>query len=64
MNGVGRRMALLIGGFIILAAAVQAQQTVDGVPAELIAYPDLIIHNAKIVTMDDTTPTGPPGNDN
>src|SRR5690349_14397996 len=31
------------------------------VPMKLINYPDLIIHNAKIVTMDDLTPTGPPG---
>ncbi|MCH8269479.1 MAG: amidohydrolase family protein, partial [Acidobacteria bacterium] len=31
------------------------------VPAEMVQFPDLIVHNAKIVTMDDLSPTGPPG---
>ena len=60
MFDVGRRIIPLICIFF-LGAALQAQQTVDRVPTELISYPELIIHNAKIVTMDDRTPTGPPG---
>ena len=60
MFEVGRRIIPLICIFS-LGAALQAQQTVDQVPTELISYPELIIHNAKIVTMDDRTPTGPPG---
>src|SRR3990172_11894359 len=43
------------------AGAVLAQDTLT-VPAELVQFPDLIIHNAKIVTMDDISPNGPPGN--
>jgi predicted amidohydrolase YtcJ len=39
---------------------VRAQERVN-VPATLVQYPDLIAHNAKIVTMDDLSPTGPPG---
>ena len=60
MFEVGRRIIPLICIFS-LGAALQAQQTVDQVPTELISYPELIIHNAKIVPMDDRTPTGPPG---
>jgi predicted amidohydrolase YtcJ len=45
--------------FYVLALAMAAtgsawsQQTVNNVPAVLIAYPDTIIHNAKIYSMDD-----------
>jgi predicted amidohydrolase YtcJ len=46
---------------LLTAGMARAQQTLT-VPAELVQFPDLIIHNAKIVTMDDTTPMGPPGN--
>lgn len=49
----------------VLAAALTAlwvntllaQQTATA-PVEVIRYPDLIIHNAKIVSMDDTNPMG------
>ena len=37
---------------LMLAAQGQAQRTVT-VPESIVAYPDLIIHNAKLVTMDD-----------
>ena len=45
---------------LVLSAAgvVAAQQTLNGVPAELVSYPETIIHNAKIVTMDDTALNG------
>jgi predicted amidohydrolase YtcJ len=39
---------------VVLLAGVSAwSQTVNNVPAALIAYPDTIIHNAKIYSMDD-----------
>jgi len=55
-----RRNILFICGLLLGAGVTRAQETLE-VPAELVQFPDLIIHNAKIVTMDDTTPTGPPG---
>ena len=61
MRGTERRITLVICSFVLFGAALQAQQTADRVPVELISYPELIIHNANLVTMDDTTPTGPPG---
>ena len=44
-------------GLLILMAGigVRAQQTLNGVPAELVTYPDLILFNGKIVTMNDPT---------
>ncbi len=39
---------------LILGVAARAQQTVT-VPAELVTYPDLIIYNGKIVTMNDAS---------
>jgi predicted amidohydrolase YtcJ len=44
--------------FVLVSLFAQDKATVS---TRLINYPDLIIHNAKIVTMDDLTPTGPPG---
>ncbi|MBI3934108.1 MAG: hypothetical protein HY316_05405, partial [Acidobacteria bacterium] len=32
-----------------------SQETLNGVPASLVDYPDTIVHNAKLVTMDDAT---------
>ena len=51
----------LIGSLVVLGWMVRAQETLT-VPAEIVQFPDLIFHNAKIVTMDDISPTGPPGN--
>jgi len=62
MFRIWRRNLLLVG--VVLgwgAGAVLSQETLT-VPAELVQFPDLIIHNAKIVTMDDISPNGPPGN--
>jgi predicted amidohydrolase YtcJ len=55
-----RKVALFAGSILLLAAGAVAQQTVT-VPAELVQYPSLVIHNAKIVTMDDTNPNGTVG---
>ena len=55
-----QRMAQAVFAVVVLTTAVRAQETLT-VPAEMVQFPDLIVHNAKIVTMDDTSPTGPPG---
>ena len=49
------RMAMV--GFLMLVsgAMVHAQQTLSGVPSELVNYPELIIFNGKIMTMDDAS---------
>ncbi|HWP84543.1 MAG TPA: amidohydrolase family protein [Terriglobia bacterium] len=41
--------------FLAVGTGVRAQQTLNGVPAELVTYPDQIIYNGKIVTMSDPT---------
>jgi predicted amidohydrolase YtcJ len=46
---------------VLLAIGVARAQSTLTVPSELVQFPDLIVHNAKIVTMDDKTPNGPPG---
>ncbi|MCH8268064.1 MAG: amidohydrolase family protein, partial [Acidobacteria bacterium] len=55
-----QQFAQVVFAVVVLTTAVRAQNTLT-VPAELVQFPDLIIHNAKIVTMDDISPTGPPG---
>ncbi|MSO19871.1 MAG: hypothetical protein EXQ56_05295 [Acidobacteria bacterium] len=45
---------------LMVTGVVQAQNTLT-VPAELVQFPEMIIHNAKIVTMDDTAPNGTVG---
>ena len=55
-----RNNILTFCGWLALAAAVQAQTLT--VPARLVQYPDLIVHNGKIVSMDDITPMGGVGN--
>ena len=47
--GLGVVLIMMIG------VGVRAQQTLNGVPAELVTYPDMILHNGKIVTMSDST---------
>ena len=46
-----RNNILTLCGWLALGAAVQAQTL--SVPAKLVLYPDLIVHNGKIVSMDD-----------
>ena len=49
------RYGLLCGvGLLGLCGLARAQETVT-VPAEIAAYPDMILHNGKVVTMDDTS---------
>ena len=58
---VARRVTLFAFGLLLMGTgALWAQQTVNA-PVELVRYPDLIIHNAKIVTMDDTSLMGTTG---
>src|SRR3990172_905537 len=56
-----RRLAFLgisLLGLLISAAAAQEQLTV---PAAIVAFPDMILYNGKIVTMDDTSQGPSPG---
>lgn len=46
--------------FILLTALSWGQAT-DRRPAEAVLYPDMVIHNAKIVTMDDASFNSSPG---
>jgi len=55
-----RNSIFTICGLLVLAVAVKAQTST--VPSKLVQYPDQIVYNGKIVTMDDITPMGPPGN--
>ncbi len=40
--------------FFLFCGVASAQNTVT-VPEEIVAYPDMLIHNGKVVTMDDTS---------
>ena len=51
-----------IANLVLFCGLATGQETLT-VPAELVAFPDMIVHNAKIVTMDDhsfglNTPVG------
>jgi len=48
-----RRIWLVLAFALLPAWSAWSQQTVNNVPAMLIAYPETIIHNAKIYSMDD-----------
>jgi len=48
---------------VLFCGLAIGQETLNGVPASIVFYPDTIVHNGKIVTMDDPTvainsPTG------
>jgi predicted amidohydrolase YtcJ len=45
----------------LLLTFLSAQALAQRVPPELISYPDMILHNGKIVTMDDETTSTNPG---
>ena len=58
------RWTLLISmvGVVLISTMARSQQTVT-VPAEVVSYPDMVVYNAKLVTMDDksfglNTPVG------
>ena len=61
MLGVRQQITLHIGSLLLLGAGFLHSQDTLTVPAELVQFPDLIVHNAKIVTMDDTDPNGTVG---
>jgi predicted amidohydrolase YtcJ len=50
---MSKRIGTLLAWALMIAASAWSQQTVNNVPALLIAYPDLIVHNAMIYSMDD-----------
>ena len=49
------RAGLAVIFALFLGVNARSQQTLNNIPAELVAYPDLIIHNARIVSMDDAS---------
>ena len=51
-------LALVI--MLLAAGAAQSQQTVT-VPSVVVSYADMVVHNGKIVTMDDTSLRPEPG---
>ena len=53
MTNLFRRTGLVVLFGVFLGVSGWSQQVLNNVPAELVAYPDLIVHNGKIVTMDD-----------
>ncbi len=44
-----------VANLVIFCALAIGQETLNGVPAELVYYPDTIVYNAKLVTMDDAS---------
>ncbi len=60
MKNLLRRASFAVFCIMLFSVGARGQQTVN-VPAELAAYPDLILHNGKIVTMDDASFNDSPG---
>ena len=58
-----QRVGFGVFWIMLLGIGVRGQQLLDNVPAELVeyAYPDLIIYDGKIVTMDDASLNNSPG---
>ena len=56
-----RRWMLLIFPLFFLVPALRAQRTLQNVPAELVRYPDMILYNGKIATMNDASLTAAQG---
>jgi len=54
MTNLIRRTGIVVFWVMLLSTGVRGQQSVTA-PAELTAYPDLILYNGKIVTMDDAS---------
>ena len=53
MSRISNSLVFCISFFLFCAVA-SAQNTVT-VPQEIAAYPDMVLHNGKVVTMDDTS---------
>ena len=51
MRSMSKRMVAALFAILLVATSLQAQN----IPAELIQYPEIIVHNGKIVTMSDAT---------
>jgi hypothetical protein len=52
-----------MANFLLFSSLALGQGTLNNVPASIVFYPDVIVHNAKVVTMDDhsvgiNTPVG------
>jgi len=72
MKGFAKLLSFLFVSALLLSpgrASAQLDQALDalkkavpaGVPPELVSYPDTILHNGKVVTMDDKTTSTNPG---
>ncbi|MCZ6751618.1 MAG: hypothetical protein O7E51_07305, partial [Acidobacteria bacterium] len=60
MTHMIRRTGFVILGIMLFCGVIRGQQSVT-VPLALVAYPDLIVYNGKIVTMDDASLNNSPG---
>src|SRR3972149_1336882 len=63
MNYLRARGLFAIGAWVLFCGLAIGQEATVTVPASLVFYPDTIVHNAKLVTVDDAsvginTPTG------
>ena len=52
---MSRIVCRIFGVLLLFAGLAPALRSQQNLPAELIQYPELIIHNGKIVTMDDAS---------
>jgi len=55
MNYLRARGLFAIGAWVLFSGLAIGQEATVSVPASLVFYPDTIVHNAKLVTMDDHT---------
>ena len=60
MTNLIRRAGFVVFWIMLLGVGARGWQTVT-VPTELVSYPDLIIYNGKIATMDDASLNDSPG---
>ena len=51
----------LLLAVLLAAGAVRGQQTLNNVPSILVTYPDYIVHNGKIATMNEAGLNNLPG---
>ena len=49
------KKVLWCGISVVILAGVGMAQNMVSVPEEIAAYPDMIVYNGKVVTMDDTS---------
>lgn len=50
-----RRFGMFLAALFVVVRIAGAQQTLQNVPAELVSYPDFILYNGKVVSMDDAS---------